>query len=219
MSEKLLSQAIAERRATPGFQPTAVPDADLKKILQAGIEAPSGNNTQPWRFVVVRDSGQRKRLRGAAMGQAKVEEAPVVIVACGDLQGTLASVDETLRIAEQYGFSDPEGKRAAGIKQFVNGTPGDAAGKAPDNGVWLNRQVMIGFTSIMWMAEVLGYDTAPMEGFVESQVREVLGIPPHVRVVAMLAIGKLKGEDKKYSGRLPMSRICFEDKWGEGLEL
>jgi nitroreductase len=29
--------------------------------------------------------------------------------------------------------------------------------------------VMIAMTTMMWMAEVLGYDTAPMEGFFEDK--------------------------------------------------
>jgi len=36
---------------------------------------------------------------------------------------------------------------------------------------------------------VLGYDTAPMEGFQEDKVKELLKIPDSVRVVALLAIG------------------------------
>src|SRR5438552_6354045 len=85
--EKPLSEAIAERRATPHFGPEPVPDGDLLRILRAGLQAPSGYNLQPWRFVVVRDPEQKKRLRQAANGQPKVEEAPVVIVACGDTAG------------------------------------------------------------------------------------------------------------------------------------
>ena len=41
-AEKPLSQAIQERRATNSFEPVPVHEEDLKKILQAGLEAPSG---------------------------------------------------------------------------------------------------------------------------------------------------------------------------------
>src|ERR1700733_2296880 len=86
-TEKKLSRAIAERRASPSFDGSPVPDADLKKILQAGLQAPSGFNLQPWRFIVVRNPDQKKRLRAASYNQAKVEEASVMIVACGDADG------------------------------------------------------------------------------------------------------------------------------------
>src|ERR1700735_3914560 len=79
--EKPLSQAIAERRASPSFDESPIPDADLLKILQAGLHAPSGYNLQPWRFIVVRSPEQKKRLRAASFNQAKVEEASVMIVA------------------------------------------------------------------------------------------------------------------------------------------
>src|SRR5438067_12951461 len=84
MAERPLSQVVRERRATPHFEAAPVPDEDLRKILQAGLAAPSGYNLQPWRFVVVRDAEQRKRLRAAAMNQHKAAEARVVTVACGD---------------------------------------------------------------------------------------------------------------------------------------
>jgi nitroreductase len=83
----------------------------------------------------------------------------------------------------------------------------------------VNRHTMIAFTTMMWMAECLGYDTAPMEGFFESKVRQVLGIPERIRVVALLGIGKRKGADKPYGGRLPAQKIVFAEKWGSGWQL
>lgn len=215
--EKTLSQAIEERRATPSFLPDPAPDADLKKILQAGLSAPSGYNLQPWRFVVVREPEQRTRLRAAAMKQAKVEEAPVVIVACADLNGwRTGDVDEIIRLAQQHGYGD-EARYASmrkNIAAFLGSVPGNPGGLAPDYAVWANRQTMIAFTTMMWMAEVLGYDTAPMEGFYEDRVKATLGIPDHVRVVALLAIGHRKGDDKPYGGRFAMERTVFAEKWG-----
>src|SRR5262249_61576836 len=85
--EKPLSQVIAERRATSSFEHVPIHAADLGKIIRAGLEAPSGYNLQPWRFIVVRDGEQKKKLSEAAFGQPKVAEASAVIVALGDPQG------------------------------------------------------------------------------------------------------------------------------------
>jgi nitroreductase len=215
-TEKPLSRAIEERRATPSFLPDRVPDADLKKILQAGLSAPSAYNLQPWRFVVVREPEQRARLRVAAMKQPKVEEAPVVIVACADLEGWRSGdVEEIIRLARHHGYGDEA--RYASMRKNIPAffaAPGNSGGLAPDFAVWANRQTMIAFTTMMWMAEVLGYDTAPMEGFHEDQVKATLGIPDHVRVVALLAIGHRKGDDKGYGGRFPMQHTVFAEKWG-----
>jgi nitroreductase len=100
------------------------------------------------------------------------------------------------------------------IAAFFGGVPGNSGGLTPDYAVWGNRQTMIAFTTMMWMAEVLGYDTAPMEGFYEDQVKATLGIPDHVRVVALLAVGRRKGEDKRYGGRFPMQHTVFAENWG-----
>ena len=51
---------------------------------------------------------------------------------------------------------------------------------------WLNKMVMIAFTHMMLMAEVMGYDTAPMEGFEQDKVHEVLRLPLSYWVVALL---------------------------------
>jgi nitroreductase len=219
--EKLLSQVVREQRATPHFAATPVPDQDLKKILEAGLEAPSGNNLQPWRFVVVRDPSQRKRLREAAMGQAKVEEAPVVIVACGDTEGwKRGDLEQMLKMGNERGFpqSGNEGARK-GVYTLLGGRGGTSAGIDQDIRLWINRHVMIAFTTMMWMAEALGYDTAPMEGFWEDRVRNVLNIPAHVKVVALLAIGHRAGADKLYGGRFPLSQTVFDGFWGKPMRL
>jgi nitroreductase len=215
-SERMLSQAIKDRRATLSFLPDPVTENDLRKILEAGLSAPSAYNLQPWRFVVVREAEQRARLRQAAMKQLKVEEAPVVIVACADLEGWRSGdLDEIIRLAQQHGYGD-EARYASMRKNIANffSAPGNAGGLAPDFAVWANRQTMIAFTTMMWMAEVLGYDTAPMEGFYEDQVKATLSIPAHIRVVALLAIGHRKGEDKRFAGRFAMQRTVFAEKWG-----
>src|SRR6516225_7194997 len=115
--EKLFSAAVKERRATSSFEDVPIPGADLEKIVRAGLEAPSGYNLEPWRFVVVRDREQKKKLRAAAFGQAKVEEASAVIVACGDPEGWKnGDLEEMLRWAKRYGYGDEaahSGARAA----------------------------------------------------------------------------------------------------------
>src|SRR4030095_16056358 len=78
---KPITQVLLDRRATPHFTAEPVPDEFLQAILTFGAQAPTGYNLQPWRFIVVRDTENRKRLQSAAGGQSKVAEAPVVIIA------------------------------------------------------------------------------------------------------------------------------------------
>src|ERR1700759_2500292 len=165
--EKTLSQAIAQRRATPSFDGSPIPGEDLKRILDAGLQAPSGYNMQPWRFIVVQQEEQKRRLRAASYNQAKVEEASAVIVACGDRDGWRKDLDEMLRLGRAGGM--PEAYAA----QAAQSVPADMSGFSLDQmKCWLTKQVMLAYTSMMLMAEVLGYDTAAMEGFEEQKVCE-----------------------------------------------
>ena len=83
---------------------------------------------------------------------------------------------------------------------------------------WLNKHVMLAFTSMMLMAEVLGYDTAPMEGFEQAKVCETLKLPMSYWVVALLAIGHLNGPDKFDGGRFDMSHTVFGEEYGKPLK-
>lgn len=219
--QQFWSGIVRDRRATPSFDSTPVPDADLKQILTLGLEAPSAYNLQPWRFIVVRDPEQRAKLRAAAFGQPKVEEAPVMIVACADTAGWREDAAEVARMGVERGLMSAEAgdKMIANIHRTMTSAPGSAGGYRPDFGIWANRQVMIAFTTIMWTAEVMGYDTAPMEGFDEEKMRALLKLPESVRVCALLGIGKRKGDDKKYGGRFPLSRTVFGEEWGGKLEI
>ncbi len=75
---------IKQRRSIRSFLPAAVPRTLIEKVLQAAVYAPSAGNWQPWHFVVVENSGQRRALAKAAADQDFIAEAPVVIVVCAE---------------------------------------------------------------------------------------------------------------------------------------
>ncbi len=170
-TEKPLSRAIQDRRATPSFDGRPIPFKDLRRILDAGLSAPSAYNLQPWRFIVVRTPEQKHRLRSACYNQPKVDEASAVIVACGDADGWRnGDLEEMLRMGRENGMPENYAEQAkAAIPAYLS--------NHPNMPMWLNRHVMIAFTHMMLMAEVLGYDTAPMEGYEPEKVSEVLKLP------------------------------------------
>lgn len=61
-----LFKAIQGRKSIRRFKQTPVSDENVNKILDAGRFAPSANNTQPWRFVVIRDKALLKKMADAA---------------------------------------------------------------------------------------------------------------------------------------------------------
>ncbi len=210
---KPLDQAILDRRATPSFDGTPIPPEDLRRILDAGRFAPSGYNMQPWRFVVVQNLDQRRRLRGAAYNQGKVEEASAVIVACGYADGWRKDLDLMLQMGLEGGMPESYAAQArSSVPNYLSSfTPDQMKG-------WLNKQVMIAYTHMMLMAEVLGYDTAPMEGFEQDKVHEVLRLPLSYSVVALLAVGHLKGPDKFDGGRFELNHTVFSEEYGKPLK-
>lgn len=210
--ERSFSEVVEDRRATPSFDGEPIPDGDLKRILEAGLKAPSGYNLQPWRFVVVRTPEQRRRLRAASFNQAKVEEASAVIVACGDKDGWRTDMEEMIRMGREGGMTENYAAQArVNIPEYL--------GNHPNLTAWLNRHVMIALTTMMWMAEVLGYDTAPMEGYEPAKVCEVLRLPLSYEVVALLGIGHLQGPDKFNGGRFSMAHTVFDGEYGKPIRL
>lgn len=63
--------AIKNRRSVRAYQSKPISRDDLKAIIEAGNEAPSAMNSQPWRFVVVEDKKIKEMLLRAALPNAK----------------------------------------------------------------------------------------------------------------------------------------------------
>jgi nitroreductase len=204
---KPITETILERRATNSFTDELVPDEYLDAILRLGGQAPSGYNFQPWRFVVVREAENRQRLQRVAFGQPKVGQAPVVIIAVGMKEEWKETAGEVLSEGARRGAGSPDKVEQAkqGAVQFISSL--DAA-------MWVNRHTMIAVTTMMLVAEAYGFDTAPMEGFDAAGVKREFDIPAEGEVVALLAIGRAAAPDKPYTGRFPLARIAFAERFG-----
>ena len=101
---------IKKRRSIRSFKTDPVPDESVDKIIEAARYAPSGANSQPWEFIVIKDQEIKDRIVGIISEQGeysrKVEltrakdlrfsglagpvrepgykNAPVYIILCGD---------------------------------------------------------------------------------------------------------------------------------------
>jgi nitroreductase len=68
-----LFEIIRSTRSMRRLKPDPVPNALIRKILEAGVCAPSGGNLQRWRFLVIRDA-EIKRTVGAYYKRAWHEQ-------------------------------------------------------------------------------------------------------------------------------------------------
>jgi nitroreductase len=78
---------IRKRQSVRKYLDKPVEDEKLKLVLEAARLAPSSSNSQPWRFIAVKDKGLRSKLMhavplGVAAINKFIDEAPVVIVGC-----------------------------------------------------------------------------------------------------------------------------------------
>lgn len=64
-------KAIKERRSVRAYEPRKVPKDIINTIIDAGNNAPSGMNSQPWRFVLVEDEAVHKKMTEACVPNAK----------------------------------------------------------------------------------------------------------------------------------------------------
>ncbi|TET28791.1 MAG: nitroreductase [Candidatus Bathyarchaeum sp.] len=72
---------IEKRRSIRLYEKKSVEKEKLNRILEAGRLAPSANNKQPWRFIVVTDDKVKEKLR-AAYDKEWFVTAPVIIIGC-----------------------------------------------------------------------------------------------------------------------------------------
>jgi nitroreductase len=77
-------EAIRTLLAVRSYQSTQVPDALIRRIVEAGRLTGSGMNRQPWHFIVVRDPETLRKLGALASSGPYVAQAPLAIVVATD---------------------------------------------------------------------------------------------------------------------------------------
>ena len=203
-------EAIARRRATRHFDPDRpLSDDLLKQVLHLATLAPSGYNLQPWRFLVVRSKANREVLRQCAYGQAKIGEAPVVVIVLGYLNPQKTHLDAMVKTQVELGAITPEDGKGMMVM----------AARSVDNAanieVWATRSTMLAAATLMIAAEGLGVSSAPMEGFEPSKVKAAFGVPDDHVVCCLVALGfAAPGEIKPFPGRFGLDEVCYLEHFG-----
>ena len=77
--------AILTRRSIRQYRNDPVPEEILKKIIKAGLYAPSAMNLQPWDFMIFNTAETITRCVAAVQhGETILKQSPAAILICGD---------------------------------------------------------------------------------------------------------------------------------------
>ncbi len=205
-----VSEAIKKRRSIRKFKPDPIPEEKIRLLLESARLAPSGTNTQPWRFVVIKDNDTKKKLQEAAHNQRHIGRAPVIIVCCADLKAFKEFPERVDELIESGAL--PERTREIFIPYLSKGM--DTVTKDALM-VAAAANVAIAVEHIVLQAVEIGLGTCWVRWYEDNKVKEILDIPEHVEVMALLPIG-VPDEDPSRRPRLELDQLVNGEKYGEG---
>ena len=174
MTDRELFAVVSRQRACRAFSTDPVSDEDLAPLLEAATYAPSAENRQPWEFVIVRDADARATI--------------------GDL---------TQRAWEAYGRPFSETRLSPGLLADVDhGATGGIAG-APVHVVvcvdlergleaTIGSSLFPAIQNLLLAATAMGLGSAltTLTTTFAGELTELLALPPHVRPIAVIPIGR-----------------------------
>lgn len=189
-------EAMATTRAMRRLDPERSPsDADVLTIVEAATKAASGGNSQPVRWLVVRDAEKRRRL-GDIYRQcwAPVREHYGQQTQTDDLARVLSSADH---------LGEHMGDAPVIILPCSKGQPGQA-----------ESSVFPGVQNLFLAARALGLGTTltTVHRLMEDDVRAVLDIPADVNTWAMIPVGYPTGRWGE-AKRRPVRNVTYWDTW------
>jgi nitroreductase len=194
-------EAIEKRRSIRKYKDDPIPEDLMNRLLEAARLAPSSSNTQSWKFKVITDLETRKKLKGLALGQKFVEEAPAVIACCVDFNAFGERGKEVLKLV----LSGAVRPSVSQIMQTVR--RGKGAGSDTErvvvNGV---INVSIATEHIALAATEVGLGTCWIRAFDADGVEELLALPDGVRVLCLMSVGYPANEPPPRP-RVPLEEI------------
>jgi nitroreductase len=181
-----------------------VPDDLIRKILEAGVAAPSGGNMQRWRFLVVKDAAVKKTV-GAYYKRAWDEVVAPRYGAGEPAPGTSPERFKRMLDAAQY-LADHIHEAPVWIIPCMGGGTGT---RTSGSSVYPAVQNML----LAARALGLGATLTTLYLNFEKEVEAALGLPSDVHSYALLPIGYPMGRFGPVR-RVPLAEVVFEDRWG-----
>ena len=202
-----LLEGLDTTRSIHRYLPDPVPEQDLARILWAATRAPSGSNSQPFRFLVLRD-GPRAREAKALLGRSFRDSWASKSAAEGWKKGSGA---------------DPGSRKArtaATMQRFVDRFEEipvvvlvcGLRHRAPH--VYEGASVYPACQNLLLAARALGYGSTLTIWHVgcEAELRALLGIPEDVFLAATMPLGRPEGSHGPLRRR-PVRDLVWEDAW------
>jgi nitroreductase len=161
------------RYATKVFDKTKkLSDEQLHLIKESLRLSPSSSGIQPWKFVEVKSSELREKIKAASWGQAQVSDASSLFVLC-----TRNEIDEIHIDKQIVQTANTHGMSTESLKGYKDMMMGILSRKSPEElKSWARAQVYIALGFALATAAQAGIDACPMEGFDNAQVDEILGL-------------------------------------------
>jgi len=218
MSEIGVYEAMSTLRAVRRLKPDPIPDAVLRRVIQAATWAPTGGNRQPWRIVAVADPAAKKRLQELYIGpweayskghrQLLESVSPEARAKDERMLGSADHLARNLHLAPVIAVFcfDP---RLLAITDANLSRPSVVGGGS----VYPAVQNFL----IACRAEGLGCTLTTLLCLREAEVKELLGIPAEWGTCAHVPIGYPVGKGHGPLDRRPVEKMAFRERWGEPL--
>jgi len=200
-----LFEIMQTTRAMRRLKPDPVPDALIRKIIQAGVCAPNGGNSQRWRFLVVKDARIKrqvqvyyKRAFDEVIGPRYLKSAPP--------PGVTREAYVRQHAAVEY-LTDHFHEAPVWIVACIE------EATAPTR--WSGASVYPAVQNMLLAARALGLGATLTTRHLlfEKETEAALGLPPGVHSYAILPIGYPMGRFGPV-GRGPLKGVVYEDQWG-----
>lgn len=205
------TKIIADRRSIRQYTDEPVSEEHLEVILEAGRQAPSGENAQPWRFIIVKEEATRKQL-GAIAGGGSGRRFTAEYV--------------TKKMHERFSSLEDEAKKKAIFEKLTSGRVSAFLADAPVNIVVCGKKHVwdmpfdtgAAIENMLLMVTALGLGAcwviAPcIDIRDEERLKGLLGVPEGFKVISIVAVGH-PTRPHRPRPRMPLSELVCREKWG-----
>jgi nitroreductase len=180
----LTKDAIEKRRSIRKFKSDPVPDEHITALIEAARLAPSGSNTQPWRFKIVSDDETKAKLVVAAYHQSFVAQAPVVLVCCADLHGYFEGIT-----ARSQDFGKEGALEETMVRVLRERAEQLKTMNVQDLAPGIAFNVAIAVEHIVLRALDFGLGSCWVRMIDEQKIKDIFGWGNSMHVVALLPLG------------------------------